>query len=463
MKKYQKLTALSIALIFFACEIHAETTTPVFSSLEPSFPESITSCLKGNCATGDWGSFRTKLEDKGIKLGVLSTSEVWTNTTGGLRTGSVYTGIEQLTTLIDFDQLLGWKGGSFYSCWSYLCGNEPSEYLTNNFLVISPIEGFSTLRNTALWFQQEILGDKISLCIGQLVADSEFIISHYGALFANSSFGFPPSIYTSIPNGGPNTPIGAPGARLQVKPIENFSWKAAIFQANVYPQNINNHGFYWNLNPEQGYLYLTEAAYKYNFLLPGQVKTGAWFDSGTFASMSNSNSSSSLWGNYGLYGIIDQMIYRKQNFKKKTSENSKNGTSSSAQLKDPGLGIFGRAAFEPADRNLLSFYCDTGLNYKGLIPTRDKDTFGIALGYGQLSSTLINAQQGSNNYNANGNIAQPIPGTGLGYEMVLETTYVAQITPWLTIQPDLQYIIHPGGAQSLNNALILGIRTTLLF
>jgi len=49
------------------------------------------------------------------------------------------------------------------------------------------------------------------------------------------------------------------------------------------------------------------------------------------------------------------------------------------------------------------------------------------------------------------------------YEIVIEVTYQAQITPWLVIQPDLQYIIHPGGTRDPGNALILGGRASITF
>ena len=39
----------------------------------------------------------------------------------------------------------------------------------------------------------------------------------------------------------------------------------------------------------------------------------------------------------------------------------------------------------------------------------------------------------------------------------------AQITRWLNVQPDLQYIINPGGNQDLGNALVLGGRVALTF
>lgn len=47
--------------------------------------------------------------------------------------------------------------------------------------------------------------------------------------------------------------------------------------------------------------------------------------------------------------------------------------------------------------------------------------------------------------------------------MVLEATYQAQITPWLSVQPDLQFIIQPGGNGSIPNALVLGLSASVAF
>ena len=47
--------------------------------------------------------------------------------------------------------------------------------------------------------------------------------------------------------------------------------------------------------------------------------------------------------------------------------------------------------------------------------------------------------------------------------MVLEATYQAQITKWLTIQPNMQFIFNPGGTQDLDNALVVGGRLSITF
>ena len=54
-------------------------------------------------------------------------------------------------------------------------------------------------------------------------------------------------------------------------------------------------------------------------------------------------------------------------------------------------------------------------------------------------------------------------------EAVLELTYQAQVTPWMTLQPTLQRVFHPGGnvlnpdGSIRRDALILGLRSALTF
>ena len=55
-------------------------------------------------------------------------------------------------------------------------------------------------------------------------------------------------------------------------------------------------------------------------------------------------------------------------------------------------------------------------------------------------------------------------GSGAGiqkYEVALELTYIVQATRWLQVQPDLQYIVSPGGTGKIPNALVLGFQLAL--
>jgi porin len=98
----------------------------------------------------------------------------------------------------------------------------------------------------------------------------------------------------------------------------------------------------------------------------------------------------------------------------------------------------------------VGFYSDAGLVYTGLVPTRDADKLGVAFGYAQMGSQY--ASLGS---------AQGLPG--VGYEAVTELSYAMQLSPSVSLQPDLQYILHPGGTQQYGNALVVGVRAVVNF
>ncbi len=48
-------------------------------------------------------------------------------------------------------------------------------------------------------------------------------------------------------------------------------------------------------------------------------------------------------------------------------------------------------------------------------------------------------------------------------EVVLEGAYSFNLTTWLTITPDLQYIIRPSGMKSIDNAFLAGVLLYLTF
>ena len=58
-----------------------------------------------------------------------------------------------------------------------------------------------------------------------------------------------------------------------------------------------------------------------------------------------------------------------------------------------------------------------------------------------------------------------------GYETVFELSYQTQVKPWLQVQPDVQYVLTPGGGiphpnmpgRQIGSALVLGVRTIVTF
>jgi porin len=99
---------------------------------------------------------------------------------------------------------------------------------------------------------------------------------------------------------------------------------------------------------------------------------------------------------------------------------------------------------------VVDFFFDMGFTYKGLIPGRDEDSFGLAYGFAALSP------EARKDIGAAG-------GDGAVSEMVLEATYQCVLTPWCILQPDAQLIVNPGGDNSAPNAFVIGARLAITF
>lgn len=101
----------------------------------------------------------------------------------------------------------------------------------------------------------------------------------------------------------------------------------------------------------------------------------------------------------------------------------------------------------------MPFFANGGLVYQGLFPSRLHDTAAFGVAYGAFSRQLARSQRDARSAGSGAGVQQ--------YEVALELTYIVQATRWLQVQPDLQYIINPGGTGKLPNALVLGFQLAL--
>jgi len=125
-----------------------------------------------------------------------------------------------------------------------------------------------------------------------------------------------------------------------------------------------------------------------------------------------------LGNDYSVYAIVDQPLFATD---------------------AGGLAGFVRAMGAPGDRNLVSFYFDAGLAYKGPFG-RKGDTVGIGFGYAQIGTAARLLDRDTATFTGT---AFPVRSR----ETVLEITYqyAVDALPWLQLQPDFQYITAPGG------------------
>jgi porin len=250
---------------------------------------------------------------------------------------------------------------------------------------------------------------------------------------------------------------------VRVKPRDDLQLQAAVFSGDPSGGNGSNlpepipTGTVFSFRG--GAFVIAEASYLPNQGkdakgLPGAYRIGAWYHtSSRFFDQRFDNTGLSLanpqstgiplrhTGDAGVYGVIDQMLYRVP------------GT------EDQGLSGSGGV---PSDRNLISFYADGGLLYKGLVPGRPDDKVGIAAAYARIGGNARGLDADTGLF---GNFFYPVRSG----EAMIEMMYQAQVRPWWTLQPELQCIIRPSGGV-LNpdgrlrpNAWVLGLRSTLNF
>jgi len=467
LNPWRKLLAAAVLTVALAPACQAEAQDAGVEAAKASPHEG--SLFERDVMLGDFGGWRSHLEDSGLSLGATSIDETMSVVSGGVSTGSVYAGRLEMTATLDFEKAFNWPGASFHANAYQIRGRGlGSNYLGNNILIPSNIEATRTTRLYDLWLQQEMLDGTVSLRLGQIAADEEFIISQYATAFVNPTFGWPQFAAFDMPSGGPGYPFAMPGARLKFAPGNDLTFLLAVLNGDPAgagagdPQARDGSGTSFRLN--DGALVMGEAAASFGQLtdensLPGTYKLGFWYDSTNFADLRFDRNGLPLadpaaqapaqrQGDFGLWAVIDQMVWREP------------GTP------DGGLGVFLRISGSPADRSILSFYFDAGATYKGPFAGRENDVLGLAFGYAKISSALSGLD---------GDFAR-ISGTPSpirDFESVLELTYRAQMTPWLALQPDFQYIFRPSGVAAnpadptgthpIPDAAVLGIRSTIAF
>jgi porin len=411
--------------------------------------------------TGDWSGERTFLKDKGIDIDITSVDEVFDVLSGGVRRQATYEGQLGFTVDADLAKLIGWKGATTHVT-VFDIRDSGRNVIQNTGSISDPsnIDALSNVRLYDAWYQQEI-GDRLTIRVGQILADGEFMTAPSAAGLLNGTFGWDDLLGANMLNGGPAYPLAVPGAMVEAKLTDALKVKSAVYSGNSagsgctkQPQECDLYGT--TFSTSGGALVMSELQYAVNqgkdaVGLPGTYKLGGWFASadfndlhfgttngGALVSLGSDPSAAPLKhsGDGGLYAVADQMVWRG---------------------KEQSLNLFLRGGYAPSDRNLVSYYVDGGAAFKGPFEGRAEDILTFAVAYAKISPDAAVADRDAS-------------AAVRDYETVFELDYSARIAPWWTIQPDVQYIIHPNGGQNPNdptqrigNAFVTGLRSTVKF
>lgn len=434
---------------------------------------------RSNFLLGDMFGLRTFLSQYGISFAMQETSEVLGNASGGTRQGAQYDGLTQLVMQMNTQRAFGHYGGLFSVSALQIHGDNLSADNLSTLQTASGIEADRATRLWEFWYDQKFLEeDRLDVRVGQQSADQEFIVSNDAAYFVNTMFGWPALPSYDLPGGGPAYPLSAPAVRVRLRPINSVNLLVGLFSGSPVndnsgdPQRQNAGGISFPVN---GLLVLAELQYAYpslgSMVYPGEsaplartYRIGAWYDSERFADQrfdqngvplanpAGSGLPASHRGDFSLYAVADQMLWRNRD----DPNNTLNG--------------FARVMGAPQDdRNLIGFSKNAGLIYHEPFRNRADDTFGLGMGYVQVSRCAADHERDVAAFAAltNPGSYNPIQGS----ETYFEATYQYQMRPWLQMQPDIQYVVNPGAGiadpnaptRRIRNEFVLGLRTNILF
>jgi len=385
--------------------------------------------------TKDWAGFRTELSGLGITPTASYTTQVMGNPSGGQSRGFTYSGTLQASIFWDLHKLLGIPGLSFNVGGAWSTGrNLSADHIGNIFTVQSaytaPSNGTNNLTLGELYLQQRLLNNSLVIAAGRLEAWSTFALMPVLNNYVNTAIN--PGLFSLGINDAAFT-LYPPGVVWGAQAIYNITpalqVAAGVFNTNQSSALGGKGGLNFTFQQgNRGALSVVQVNYLFNDApgdtgLPGQYSFGGFYDSNRFSSLSNPNATKS--GNYSIYGMLQQMVYR-------------DGGAGSQK----GLTVWGETALAPKSSvNTMPYFVGGGMSYQGLIPDRGDDIASAGVIYGTFS--------------------RYIPRTTA--ETVIEVNYQITLNGWLSITPDIQYVIRPSGSRAIGNAFVLGTQVAIIF
>lgn len=366
-----------------------------------------------------------------VDLSAVYTFDLWRNARGGLRRGERYLDNLDVTLTIDAERLVGWTGATVFLYGLYNNGESLTDELVGDLQVVSNIDaGSQAVRLYEAWVEQRFLNDRASVKLGLYDLNSEFDTNDSNSLFINSSHGIGPDFSQTGQNGPSIFPVTSLSVRADYKISENVLVRAAVLDGVPGDPNRPKRTAV-KLGNGDGALIVGELEYTDDMT---KVAAGTWRYTAKFEDILGTQiagTSIERGRNDGAYIFAERKL---------TGE-TKEG---------PGLSAWARLGVADDRFNAIESYLGGGLVYTGLVPGRAEDQLGLAIAHVELGTPYRRALE----------LAGEASDRS---ETNLELTYRAPLAPWLTVQPDVQYIINPGGNPTLRNAFLMGLRVEVGF
>lgn len=370
---------------------------------------------------GDLAGGRSFLEDKGLSLASSFTVDWSSVYSGGQRNVASTRHLFNFNATADLEKIVKLPGATVYADF-YSGSMRGGSRDVGDLQGISGLDtGRAVTQLAQLWFEQKLLKDFLRVKVGKVDANSEFAFLQSAADFNHASVGFSPAL-TSFPS----YPNPSSAVNVFIYPTEHLYAGVGFYDGSAAIGN--NTG---SLGPAPlfrgaEYVYLAEFGgtwTKDSSFGPGRAALGAYHHTASFTQFDGNTADNTS----GLYAVAEQRLW---------SANSKLDEAQS-------LWCFAQFGWANEDVSATHVHLAGGFVLRGTFPTREADTTGVY-------ATWVNTSRA--------------PGSPFtDDELALEVYYKVQVTGFLTLKPDLQYIINPGGDSNNDAAVVGALRLQIAF
>lgn len=374
--------------------------------------------------TGDWNGERTKQEEAGFKYFAYYNAIFAANVDGGNSTDSSYAGDLFMGAEFDLEKIFGWDSTKFVLSGINRHGRSIDDAVGGQYSVMQCVGGQNAfLYNVTL--EKKFLDDALSVKLGRMSATDDFVGSGFYGFSVNNSVNG--QIRAALFDGVMTSyPFPVWGGRVKYELSDEASAMLGVFQLTDDMFDRDTQGVDFKFESGDGVSIFTQGNWNPKFNgRPAHFYAGA---NVSFFEMDKFNSADTRDQFVRFYGHADYQVYAE------------------SPGSEEGLVLFATLGYSPfQDAAIIPVQSTFGANYEGLFPGREKDNTVFFATYGNFSNDYtaqqVNAGEGSPEY-----------------ELVLEIGHRFQVTPATYIQPDIQYIVHPGGTGDIPNALVLGFQ-----
>lgn len=389
-----------------------------------------------------------KLAERGVSFQSSYIGNIAANPTGGAKSGNAYAGQVAIGTKLDLEKLIGLPGASVQAVFIDRTGSDLNKMAINN--SIGPqafYGGGETYHLAVLTYTQKLFADKVELMLGRSSLGRYVLTDPIYAHFMSAAIqGTPPVTLKNTNTPSTQTPVWM--GMVTLKPTLRTYLSVSVSENNPVTTEPQYHGVDFSFSGENGAIGWLELGYNTNFKTsdyPSRYDIGLVVDRTPYhyplyLSGHNKLGAGTAYGRTMPYVQLRQMVYR-------PSLNS-----------EEGLTMFGFAGIGTSHLQAVHYTIGGGASYQGAIPGRPDDFTDF-----MISDTNYQERYIDQYYQYRVNALQ---GTQKPYQhmVMMEVNYIARLTPWLNVMPNLQYIVHPDGMgfaaypkRNLPNAVVVGL------